>query len=68
MTEAVSENAKTKLAVYQALGEVGFAGILTTNTSSLARETLLADSVYDREKFALLTSSIRSSIHKWSRS
>ena len=53
VTEAVSENAKTKLAVYQALGEVGFAGILTTNTSSLARETLLADGVYDREKFAL---------------
>jgi 3-hydroxybutyryl-CoA dehydrogenase len=53
VTEAVSENAKTKLAVYQALREAGFAGILTTNTSSLARATLLAGGVYDREKFAL---------------
>jgi 3-hydroxybutyryl-CoA dehydrogenase len=53
VTEAVSESAKTKLAVYQALGEAGFAGILTTNTSSLARATLLAGGVYDREKFAL---------------
>ena len=53
VTEAVSESAKTKLAVYQALREAGFAGILTTNTSSLARATLLADGVYDREKFAL---------------
>ena len=51
VTEAVSENAKTKLAVYQALREAGFASILTTNTSSLARATLLAGS--DREKFAL---------------
>jgi len=53
VTEAVSENTKTKLAVYQVLREAGFAGILTTNTSSLARATLLADDVYDREKFAL---------------
>jgi 3-hydroxybutyryl-CoA dehydrogenase len=53
VTEAVSENAKTKLAVYQALREAGFASILTTNTSSLARATLLAGDVYDREKFAL---------------
>jgi 3-hydroxybutyryl-CoA dehydrogenase len=53
VTEAVSESAKTKLSVYQALREAGFAGILTTNTSSLARETLLAGGVYDREKFAL---------------
>ena len=53
VTEAVSESAKTKLAVYQALREAGFAGILTTNTSSLARATLLAGGVYDREKFAL---------------
>ena len=53
VTEAVSENAKTKLAVYQALRQAGFAGILTTNTSSLARATLLAGGVYDEEKFAL---------------
>ncbi len=53
VTEAVSENAKTKLAVYQALREAGFAGILTTNTSSLARATLLAGGAYDRKNFAL---------------
>jgi len=53
VTEAVSESAKTKLAVYQALGEAGFAGILTTNTSSVARSTLLAGGVPDRSKFAL---------------
>src|SRR5262245_5894191 len=53
VTEAVSENAKTKLAVYQSLREAGFAGILTTNTSSLARATLLAGGVPDRGKFAL---------------
>jgi 3-hydroxyacyl-CoA dehydrogenase len=53
VTEAVSENAKTKLAVYQALQQAGFSGILTTNTSSLARATLLAGGVYDGEKFAL---------------
>ena len=53
VTEAVSESAKTKLAVYQALRGAGFAGILTTNTSSLARATLLAGGVYNREKFAL---------------
>jgi 3-hydroxyacyl-CoA dehydrogenase len=53
VTEAVSENAKTKLTVYQGLREAGFAGILTTNTSSVTRATLLADGAYDREKFAL---------------
>jgi 3-hydroxybutyryl-CoA dehydrogenase len=53
VTEAVSESAKTKLAVYQALREAGFAGILTTNTSSLARATLLAGGAYDSKKFAL---------------
>ncbi len=53
VTEAVSESAKTKLAVYQALREAGFAGILTTNTSSLTRATLLAGGVSNREKFAL---------------
>jgi 3-hydroxyacyl-CoA dehydrogenase len=53
VTEAVLENAKTKLAVYQALQRTGFTGILTTNTSSLARATLLADGAYDPKKFAL---------------
>jgi 3-hydroxybutyryl-CoA dehydrogenase len=53
VTEAVSESAKTKLAVYQVLREAGFAGILTTNTSSLARAALLASGVCDREKFVL---------------
>lgn len=53
VTEAVSENAKTKLAVYQALREAGFVGILTTNTSSLTRATLVGGGVYDPKKFAL---------------
>ncbi len=53
VTEAVSENARIKLTVYQGLREAGFAGILTTNTSSLTRRTLLAEGAYDREKFAL---------------
>jgi 3-hydroxybutyryl-CoA dehydrogenase len=53
VTEAVSERTKTKLAVYQALGEAGYAGILTSNTSSLARSTLLAGGVPDQTKFAL---------------
>ena len=53
ITEAVLENASTKLGVYRALNASGFRGILTTNTSSLTRATLLANEVYDREKFAL---------------
>jgi 3-hydroxybutyryl-CoA dehydrogenase len=53
VTEAVSEKSTTKLAVYQALEEAGFGGILTTNTSSLARATLLAGGAYDPKKFAL---------------
>lgn len=52
VTEAVSEVAKTKMAVYQALREIGFAGILTTNTSSLPRAMLLASGSYERQKFA----------------
>src|SRR5215470_2840446 len=67
VTEAVSENAKTKLAVYQSLREAGVAGILTTNTSSLARSTLLARGVYDRDKFALTHFFNRSSTLRWSR-
>jgi 3-hydroxybutyryl-CoA dehydrogenase len=53
ITEAVSENAKTKLAVYRALSIAQFSGILTTNTSSVTRATLLAASDYDRRNFAL---------------
>jgi 3-hydroxyacyl-CoA dehydrogenase len=53
VTEAVSENAKTKLAVYQALREAGFTGILSTNTSSVTRASLLANHVYDQRKFVL---------------
>jgi 3-hydroxyacyl-CoA dehydrogenase len=53
VTEAVSENSKTKLTVYRALRDAGFSGILTTNTSSVTRATLLASNEYDRRKFAL---------------
>jgi 3-hydroxyacyl-CoA dehydrogenase len=53
VTEAVSENSKTKLAVYRALRDAGFSGILTTNTSSVTRATLLAGGDYDRGKFVL---------------
>ena len=53
ITEAVSENAKTKLAVYKTLSETGFNGLLTTNTSSVTRATLLADGNVDGKKFAL---------------
>ncbi|MGH7927498.1 MAG: 3-hydroxyacyl-CoA dehydrogenase family protein, partial [Candidatus Binatia bacterium] len=53
ITEAVSENAKTKAAVYRGLTDAGFAGILTTNTSSVTRATLLAGGSWDPGKFAL---------------
>ena len=53
ITEAVSENAKTKLAVYRALSTARFSGILTTNTSSVTRATLLATGDYGRGNFAL---------------
>ena len=43
ITEAVSENAEVKLALYQALREAGFNGLLATNTSSVTRATLLKD-------------------------
>ena len=52
VTEAVSEVEKTKVAVYQALRETGFAGILTTNTSSLTRAGLLARGGFARQRFA----------------
>jgi 3-hydroxyacyl-CoA dehydrogenase len=53
ITEAVAENPKTKLAVYRTLREAGFAGMLTTNTSSVTRATLLQDGVIDNRSFAL---------------
>jgi 3-hydroxybutyryl-CoA dehydrogenase len=53
ITEAVLENAQTKLVVYQTLKASSFQGILTTNTSSLTRATLMASEPYDRSKFAL---------------
>ena len=52
VTEAVSEVEKTKVAVYQALRETGFSGILTTNTSSLTRAGLLARGGFARQRFA----------------
>ncbi|MEA2658480.1 MAG: 3-hydroxybutyryl-CoA dehydrogenase, partial [Candidatus Binatota bacterium] len=51
-TEAVSESGKTKKSVYQALRDNGFGGILTTNTSSLIRSSLVDDGDYARERFA----------------
>src|SRR5262245_7071230 len=53
VTEAVSENSKAKCAVYRAMSDAGFSGIMTTNTSSVTRATLLASGDYDRSKFAL---------------
>ncbi len=53
VTEAVSENARTKLTVYKVLRDAGFAGILTTNTSSVTRATLLQDGAADGTRFAL---------------
>jgi 3-hydroxyacyl-CoA dehydrogenase len=53
VTEAVSENVRTKKAVYRALRDAGFSGILTTNTSSVTRATLLAGNDYDSRKFLL---------------
>jgi 3-hydroxybutyryl-CoA dehydrogenase len=53
VTEAVSENANSKLSVYKSLRDAGFSGILTTNTSSLTRATLLAAGSCDASNFAL---------------
>jgi 3-hydroxybutyryl-CoA dehydrogenase len=52
VTEAVSESGKTKKAVYKALRESGFGGILTTNTSSLTRASLVGDGDYPKGRFA----------------
>jgi 3-hydroxybutyryl-CoA dehydrogenase len=53
ITEAVSENARTKLAVFKTLREAKFAGVITTNTSSVTRATLVKDGVVDSRTFAL---------------
>ena len=53
ITEAVSENARTKLAVYKTLRDTGFNGLLTTNTSSVTRATLLSVGIVNSHKFAL---------------
>jgi 3-hydroxybutyryl-CoA dehydrogenase len=52
VTEAVVEVERTKQAVYEGLKECGFAGILTTNTSSLPLKALVAGGSYYPEKFA----------------
>lgn len=52
VTEAVSESAETKRAVYGALRAARFGGILTTNTSSLTRASLIGGGEYPGEKFA----------------
>jgi 3-hydroxybutyryl-CoA dehydrogenase len=52
ITEAVSESGKTKKVVYKSLREGGFGGILTTNTSSLTRASLVGDGDYAKDRFA----------------
>ncbi|HWP58092.1 MAG TPA: 3-hydroxyacyl-CoA dehydrogenase NAD-binding domain-containing protein [Candidatus Acidoferrales bacterium] len=52
VTEAVFEAAEAKLAVYAGLKRCGFNGILTTNTSSLTRASLLAPAAYEAKRFA----------------
>ena len=52
VTEAVSESGKIKKSVYRTLRQIGFTGLLTTNTSSLTRESLLDGDEYPDEQFA----------------
>lgn len=52
VTEAVSESGAIKKSLYKALRDKGFRGILTTNTSSLRRASLVGDGEYADEKFA----------------
>ncbi|HYQ97018.1 MAG TPA: 3-hydroxyacyl-CoA dehydrogenase family protein, partial [Candidatus Nitrosocosmicus sp.] len=52
VTEAVSESGKIKKSVYRRLRETGFTGVLTTNTSSLTRKSLLDSGEYPDGKFA----------------
>ncbi|HUC97202.1 MAG TPA: 3-hydroxyacyl-CoA dehydrogenase NAD-binding domain-containing protein [Candidatus Polarisedimenticolaceae bacterium] len=61
VTEAVSESGKIKKSVYRTLRETGFTGILTTNTSSLTRKSLLDSGEYPDEKFATTHFSTRCS-------
>ena len=68
VTEAVSESAKIKKSVYSALQETGFTGVLTTNTSSLTRTSLLDHNEYPDGKFATTHFLIPCSTHKWSKS
>jgi len=53
VTEAVSENVRIKLSVYRVLKAAGFQGILTTNTSSVCRATLLTENACEPNRFAL---------------
>jgi 3-hydroxyacyl-CoA dehydrogenase len=52
ITEAVSETRNVKTAVYRALTDAGFDGILTTNTSSLTHASLLSSGVFEGARFA----------------
>jgi 3-hydroxybutyryl-CoA dehydrogenase len=52
ITEAVAENPDVKIQVYRELREIGFAGILTTNTSSVPRRKLLASGAFPSATFA----------------
>ena len=52
VTEAVSESGNIKRSVYRALRETGFSGVLTTNTSSLTRKSLIESGDYPYEKFS----------------
>ena len=52
ITEAVSESGRTKRAVYKALRDSGFSGMLTTNTSSLTRASLVGGGECAADRFA----------------
>ncbi|HEX6176690.1 MAG TPA: 3-hydroxyacyl-CoA dehydrogenase NAD-binding domain-containing protein, partial [Candidatus Binatia bacterium] len=52
VTEAVSESGNIKRSVYRTLRETGFSGVLTTNTSSLTRKSLIESGDYPYEKFS----------------
>ncbi|HEX6173995.1 MAG TPA: 3-hydroxyacyl-CoA dehydrogenase NAD-binding domain-containing protein, partial [Candidatus Binatia bacterium] len=46
VTEAISESGNIKRSVYRTLREIGFSGVLTTNTSSLTRKSLIESGDY----------------------
>jgi 3-hydroxyacyl-CoA dehydrogenase len=52
ITEAVSEDERTKTELYREVAAAGFRGILTTNTSSIPRENLLSSGALPRSIFA----------------